>query len=151
MAALLNSGVELDAEAVDLKLLVVDDQELNRRVMRILLLELGCQATMADSGEEAVAIAAATRFDLILIDLNMPGMDGDEAARLIRAAGASRRQYIVRWTTEAGLWLDPGLYDGQAPKPINVSALAQVLAEAIRRRGNMPASPRFALRNISPN
>ena len=61
-------------------------------------------------------------------------MDGDEATRRIRASGASKSGFIVRWTTESALWLDPGLYDGQALKPINVPALAQVVSEAARRR-----------------
>jgi CheY-like chemotaxis protein len=151
MTALRYPGIELEPDAVDLKVLVVDDQELNRRVMNILLKEFGCCATLAASGEEAVELAAATRFDVIFMDLNMPSMDGDEAVRLIRAAGASRLEFVVRWTTEAALWLDPGLYDAQAPKPINVPALALVVGEAIRRRSNKLSQPRFAPRNISPN
>jgi CheY-like chemotaxis protein len=151
MAELRHPDIDPEADVVKLKALVVDDQELNRRVMNILLKEFRCCATLAASGEEGIELAAAARFDIIFIDLNMPGMDGDETARRIRAAGASRSQFIVRWTTEAGLWLDPGLYDGQAPKPINVPALAQVISEAARRRCNRLSFPRFALRNISPN
>ena len=123
----------LDAEPqpdpVRLKALVVDDQELNRRVMNILLREFGCCATLAASGEEGVEYAAGARFDIIFMDLNMPGLDGDAATRRIRAGGASRRAYIVRWTTEPVSWLEAGLYDNEASKPITLPALARVIAE----------------------
>ena len=137
-------------EFVKLTALVVDDQELNRRVMNILLREFGCSATLAASGEEGAEYAAAARFDIIFMDLNMPGIDGDEATKRIRTAGASRSTFICRWTTEAAIWLDPGLYDAQASKPITLPALAVVISEASRRRCNRPSLRLAAPRNISP-
>jgi two-component system, sensor histidine kinase len=116
-----------------LEVLVVDDHELNRRVMKLLLHEFDCHASFAACGDEGIDQAATQAFDLILMDLNMPGIDGDEATRSIRAAGASRGAFIVRWTTEASIRLDPALYDAQAPKPIQFPALAQIIDDAARR------------------
>jgi len=148
MTELRHSDIEPLAER--LKVLVVDDHELNRRVMNLLLVEFGCGATFAACGDEGVELAAMQRFDLIFMDLNMPGLDGDEATRLIRAAGASKATFIVRWTTEASLRLDPGLYDGHAPKPIQLPALAQILIEAARRRIVRRRPRRAAAENLSP-
>jgi two-component system sensor histidine kinase BarA len=131
-------------DAPALTALVVDDQELNRRVMNLLLQECRCSATLAACGEEAIEFAAAGRFDVIFMDLNMPGLDGDAATRRIRAAGASRAAYIVRWTTEAVSWLDGGLYDDQASKPITLSALARVIAEVRWRASRDLGSRRSA-------
>ncbi|HXQ14173.1 MAG TPA: response regulator [Caulobacteraceae bacterium] len=122
--------IQRRCDAPPLKALVVDDQELNRRVMNLLLQECGCSATLASCGEEAIDYAAAGGFDVIFMDLNMPGLDGDATTRRIRAAGASEAAYIVRWTTEPVSWLDGGLYDDQANKPITLPALARVIAEA---------------------
>ena len=141
---------DIEPLAEQLRVLVVDDHELNRRVMRILLAEFGCGATFAACGDEGVELAAIQRFDLIFMDLNMPGLDGDEATGLIRAAGASRSTFIVRWTTEASLRLDPGLYDGHAPKPIQLPALVQIITEAARRRVVRRRSSRAAAENLSP-
>jgi CheY-like chemotaxis protein len=134
--------IERRCEARALKTLVVDDQELNRRVMNLLLQECGCVATLAACGEEAIDYAAAGGFDVIFMDLNMPGLDGDATTRRIRAAGASKASYIVRWTTEPVSWLDGGLYDDQVDKPITLPALARVIAEpwwrALRDDGGRP-------------
>jgi len=130
-----------------LEVLVVDDHELNRRVMKLLLHEFDCRASFAAGGDEGIDQASTQAFDLIFMDLNMPGIDGDEATRSIRAAGASKATFIVRWTTEASLRLDRALYDAQAPKPIQLPALADLLAEAARRRFNHRWSPGAEARN----
>jgi len=135
--------------AESLEVLVVDDHELNRRVMRLLLCEFGCRASFADCGDDGIDQAAAQAFDLIFMDLNMPGIDGDETTRSIRATGASRATFIVRWTTEASLRLDQALYDAQAPKPIQLPALAQIIEEAARRRSIGPRPSRTAAQNLS--
>ena len=85
--------IERRCETPVLKALVVDDQELNRRVMSILLQEFGCVATLAACGEEAIDYAAAGGFDVIFMDLNMPGLSGQELAR--RARGLAYHRPIV--------------------------------------------------------
>ncbi len=67
-------------------ILVVDDLDVNRELIRALLEALGHVVTEADSGASALREAEAQAFDLILMDLQMPGMDGFAAARAIRAS-----------------------------------------------------------------
>ncbi len=124
--------IEPRPEAADLKVLVVDDHEANRRIMHMLLAEFGCRPVLAACGEEAVDFATEQAFDLIVMDVNMPGIDGDEATRAIRAEGVSKDAFVVRWTTEV-VRFGPGLYDTAAPKPITAAALAEILSEAYRR------------------
>jgi DNA-binding response OmpR family regulator len=124
--------IELRPEAATLKVLVVDDHEANRRIMNILFTEFGCRPVLAACGEEAVDYAAAEAFDLIVMDLNMPGIDGDETTQLIRADGASKDAFVVRWTTEF-VRFGPGLYDSAAPKPMTLPALEEMIYEACRR------------------
>ena len=67
------------------RILVVEDQEDNRRILRDLLTSAGYEMIEAENGEEALAAAAAQRPDLILMDIQLPLLDGYEATRRIKA------------------------------------------------------------------
>lgn len=64
--------------------LVVDDNQLNSRLVAVFFRRLGWEARLADSGEAALALLAAEPFDLILLDMRMPGLGGEEVCRRIR-------------------------------------------------------------------
>lgn len=81
--------------------LVAEDNPISRELAVILLREAGLQVATASRGEEAVALAQAESFDAILMDLEMPGMDGFEAARRIRSQGRNRGTPIVALTAHA--------------------------------------------------
>jgi signal transduction histidine kinase/ActR/RegA family two-component response regulator len=113
--------------------LLVEDDRVGRQVASAMLRRLGAEVETAQDGREAVARAAARRFDLILMDIQMPEMNGLDAARLIRASGGpNARTRIVALTAnvfredversrEAGM-------DGHVPKPVSRAALAALLA-----------------------
>ncbi len=69
------------------KVLVVDDNAINRSVASAMLKKLGHDVTLAETGREAVAASARSRFDVILMDVHMPELDGLDATRQIRAGG----------------------------------------------------------------
>jgi signal transduction histidine kinase/CheY-like chemotaxis protein len=122
-----------------LHVLVVDDNATNRFVAGKLLEMFGCSAEMAENGAEAVAAVQARRFDLVLMDIKMPVMDGVAAARAIRALpGPEARLPILALTANADErdeadYVAAGM-NGVAQKPIQPDALLNairlVLAEA---------------------
>lgn len=84
-----------------LHVLVVEDNPVNRIVLREMLEHLGQTVTEAEDGPAGVAAAQRIAFDLVLMDVSMPGMDGPTAAAAIRAGGASARSRIVALTAHA--------------------------------------------------
>lgn len=80
------------------RVLLVEDEPVNREIGRHLLRAAGLSVDEAGDGAEAVARAAATRYALVLMDVQMPAMDGFEATRRIRASGASARAPVVAFT-----------------------------------------------------
>jgi two-component system cell cycle response regulator DivK len=83
------------------KILVVEDQEDNRRIVRDLLTTTDYEVTEAENGEEALAAVAKQRPDLILMDIQLPVMDGYEATRRIKADPALRTIPIIAVTSYA--------------------------------------------------
>ena len=82
-----------------LKVLVADDHQINRRAFSLMLESAGVEVTTADDGIEALQRLANERFDVILMDLNMPRMGGLEAAeRLRRSPGPNRDAPIIALT-----------------------------------------------------
>ncbi|MDH4107999.1 MAG: ATP-binding protein [Gammaproteobacteria bacterium] len=90
------------APAPGQKILVVDDNEVNLLVAQRMLEELGFEVDLATNGKAAVAATGARRYAAVLIDSQMPGMDGNEATRIIRAReGTGERTPIIALTANA--------------------------------------------------
>jgi two-component system cell cycle response regulator DivK len=83
------------------RILVVEDQEDNRRILHDLLTSAGYQVIEALTGEDGVAVAETQRPDLILMDIQLPGLDGYEATRRIKANPALQRVPIIAVTSYA--------------------------------------------------
>ena len=83
------------------RILVVDDQEDNRRILRDLLTASGFEVIEAKTGEESVALAEAQIPDLILMDIQLPGIDGYEATRQIKAKPALSATPLIVVTSYA--------------------------------------------------
>ncbi|WP_428151506.1 response regulator [Brevundimonas sp.] len=110
------------------RVLIVDDHSTNREVARLMLAPLGCEIFEAVDGIEAVEMASATPFDLILMDVRMPRMDGLAATRAIRALdGAFARTPILAVTADAmpedaARCMAAGM-DGHVAKPLTHASL----------------------------
>jgi len=84
-----------------IRILLTDDTDVNRELMRAILAPLGADIIEARSGDEAIALAAQQAFDIILMDVHMPGTDGLAAARAIRAReGAAHHTPIIAVTAD---------------------------------------------------
>jgi two-component system cell cycle response regulator DivK len=83
------------------RILIVEDQEDNRTIMRDLLTTAGFTLIEAIDGEEGVKLAASEHPDLILMDIQLPGLDGYEATRRIRALAELKSTPIIAVTSYA--------------------------------------------------
>jgi len=128
----LDNLVERRAVIAPLRVLVVEDNEINRFVVREMLQADGHEVKEAHDGQQGVDMAAAERFDLILMDISMPVLDGRSATRHIRqGSGASRNARIVALTanvmpSEREDFLAQGM-NGVLTKPLRKSDLRTVL------------------------
>ncbi|SRR6266568_7212787 len=83
------------------KVLLVEDNEMNRDMLSRRLARKGYEVVMAVDGEQAVALATAERPDLILMDMSLPVIDGWEATRRVKAAEPTRRIPVIALTAHA--------------------------------------------------
>jgi len=83
------------------RILVVEDQADNRRILRDLLSSVGYEILEAVTGDEGVTLTASQHPDLILMDIQLPGIDGYEATRRIKADPALRHIPIIAVTSYA--------------------------------------------------
>lgn len=124
-----------------LRVLLAEDNPINALFARTLLARAGCTVAAVQDGEEAVAAAAASAFDLILLDIRMPRLDGFGAAERIRASnGPSASAPIIALTADTGddervRAMLAGM-DDFVSKPIDAARLLAV-AERFTRRPNL--------------
>jgi signal transduction histidine kinase/DNA-binding NarL/FixJ family response regulator len=144
-----------EVQAASLRVLVVDDVAANRALAQTLLRAAGHHVELARDGEEAVAAVEGGEFDLVLMDVQMPGVDGLEATRRIRALPPPRGRVPIIALTAAPLpehieqCLRVGM-DGHIAKPIRRDELLEALAGPGRmgRRGAEEELMRRALAEL---
>jgi CheY-like chemotaxis protein len=123
--------------------LVVDDHPVNREVARIMLEAFGCEVVEVCDGQQALDAVVEQSFDLVLMDVRMPNMDGLEATRRIRAMpGAAGALSIVAMTADAmpedvNRCLDAGM-NAHMAKPISQAGLLSMVNLALS--GDLPAA-----------
>ncbi|HEU0199169.1 MAG TPA: response regulator, partial [Burkholderiaceae bacterium] len=125
--------------ATGLCVLLVEDNAVNQEVARLMLVDLGCVVALAGNGHQALALLAQERFDIVLMDCQMPEMDGFEAVRRLRDTTTRQHHFVtpqdvpvVALTAnalagDAERCLSAGFTDYLA-KPFKQQALAQLIA-----------------------
>jgi len=116
-----------------LRILVAEDNEVNQLVITAVLEQLGHACDMANDGLEAVQMVAAHTYDIVLMDIQMPNLDGISAARRIRKLNP--RIPIIALTANAMVedreaYLAAGM-DDHVPKPIEAKELARAIARVL--------------------
>ncbi|SFT40426.1 ATP-binding protein [Halomonas saccharevitans] len=128
----------------DARLLVVEDDPVNQQVARAMLERLGCRVSVAEAADVALAWAAREHFDLIFMDVQLPGMDGLEATRRLRARGGWSAEVPVVAMTAGGpsgdqaRCLAAGM-NGYLTKPLFQQALVALLQRYLPRGASPPA------------
>ena len=131
-----------------LRILVCEDDPINRKTMRMLLARSGHEVVLTANGESALEKLAASSFDLLLTDVEMPGIDGIELIRRVRereAADGGAHLPIVATTAHVGeehrhLLLEAGA-DGHLAKPFAYAALIDAVDRATGRPSERVAPP----------
>lgn len=115
------------------RILVIEDQEDNRQIVRDLLSASGYELSEAMTGEEGVAFAKRDRPDLILMDIQLPGIDGYEATRRIKGDAELRHIPIIVVTSYALSGDDKKAFaagcDGYVTKPFSPRLLLAKIRE----------------------
>ena len=136
---------ELRRRSAGIRLLLVEDAPINQEVAIDLLREVGLTADLAENGQHAVDQARTTRYDLILMDVQMPTLDGLAATRAIRQLPGYDRVPILAMTANAfdderQACLDAGMTD-HVGKPVDPDVLYAALSRWLPGRSGQPPPP----------
>jgi CheY-like chemotaxis protein len=126
-------------------ILIIDDNATNLKLARVLLQGEGYEVRTASDAEEALQILRSFRPRLILMDLQLPGLDGLELTRRLKAEPATRDILILALTAYAMKGDDDRARaagcDGYVPKPIDTRTLPAVIAGCLARTGGEGGGP----------
>ena len=120
-----------------LHLLVVDDNPMNQQIARELLVHEGALVDVASGGAQALHMAAGMRYDAILMDIQMPEMDGYACTRALRAGGVNCRTPVIAMTanvmnSDRDACLAAGMND-HVGKPIAIDSMAAAILQQCQR------------------
>lgn len=148
-------GQQRQELAHGLRVLLVEDNETNRRLLQTLLQPWHWDLTVAETGEEALDLIRFISFDLILLDIGLPGISGDRVAAAVRRSDvpATRRTPLIALTAYAlkgdrEKYLGLG-FDGYVSKPILLEALIAEIDRILGR--NEPEAPPFGAPPACPS
>ena len=123
-------------ELGQLRVLVADDDDVNQKIAHAMLLKLGHQADLVSNGQEAIDAMQLARYDVVLMDCQMPGVDGWEATRRLRRDPRTSEVPIIALTASASTdvrdsCLQAGMND-YLVKPISTDELREALSRAVQ-------------------
>jgi CheY-like chemotaxis protein len=123
-----------------MRVLFVEDSEINRRVIREMLRAGGIEMAEAEDGAAGLKMIEDNEYDLILMDLRMPGMDGMTAIRHLRARDDWKgRLPVIVITADAGATIEIDCKNAGADdvilKPVSMSALFDTIGALVAKRG----------------
>ncbi|THD63912.1 response regulator [Phenylobacterium sp.] len=131
-----------------LHVLHVDDHAINRRLVREILGCFGHEVTDVGSGDEALDLARHRAFDLVLMDINMPGMSGIEVVRRLSAIPCwDRDTPVIALTSEVSRTLSDYIalgFSGYVPKPTTIAELMQAVDQCVKKHAAGPLVRRVA-------
>jgi CheY-like chemotaxis protein len=133
-----NAGLKADAEGKTCSVLLVEDHDINRKLAEIMLQRMGCRYEVAADGQQALDRLAQERFDVVLMDVMMPVMDGLSALRTLRereAAGMPRTPVLMvtahAMTGDKERFIAAGA-DGYVSKPMSQAALQKEIERVLQ-------------------
>jgi CheY-like chemotaxis protein len=117
--------------------LIVEDNDKNRKLVRDVLTFKGYEVIESETGEEGVRLAQERRPSLVLMDIRLPGIDGVEALRRLRAEQTTRGIPVMAMTasvmSEDRQKIMAAGFDGYQSKPINVTDFVAAVAQLLER------------------
>lgn len=142
----IHHNIALEGEMSSLKILLAEDNRVNQKVALLTLKQLNCRADIANNGREVLQCLEQQNYDIILMDMQMPEMDGVTTTRIIRQSEALVQPYIIALTANAlaedrELCLEVGM-DDFLTKPLAIAEINRVLTEYVQFKKNSHRSPK---------
>lgn len=132
-----------------IRALVVDDSTTVRRLMELTLSPIGIQLDFTDNGEDAVALAKQGRYDIVFLDILLPGIDGYRVCKAIKSDRMTKDTPVVMLTSKdsaidkvRGIMAGSNVY---LTKPLDRSELIHALEKCLPRRVAASQRPRAAV------
>jgi two-component system cell cycle response regulator DivK len=125
-------------------ILIIEDHDKNRKLLREVLQVTGYRTVEAETAEEGIRVAREARPALVLMDLQLPGMDGFAALATLRADAATQAIPVIAVTASAMSHQRPQIlaagFDGYQTKPLPVREFLQAVRAVLDRAGEAAAS-----------